>query len=163
MSPTKVYKPSLNTVVHVASFCTAVEYIWWPLISFLLHHFISCSSNMGMPTVDMPILEAPGPSQTSLDQQDEDFLRELTDFEYNQNNQDKQPLQNYGNYNSKYSRGSITEHIEWGSEYRTSLVFKWSKKVECQIGLVFWMPFKYRTNGHHLVFLCTALVFKWSV
>ena len=92
---------------------------------------------MGMPTVDMPILEAPGPSQTSLDQQDEDFLRELTDFEYNQNNQDKQPLQNYSNYNSKYSRGSITEHIEWGSEYRTSLVFKWSKKVECQIGLVF--------------------------
>jgi Leucine-rich repeat (LRR) protein len=35
---------------------------------------------MGMPTVDMPILEASGPTQTSLDQQDEDFLRELTVF-----------------------------------------------------------------------------------
>ena len=92
---------------------------------------------MGMPTVDMPILEAPGPSQTSLDQQDEDFLRELTDFEYNQNNQDKQPQQNYGNYNSKYRGGSITESIQWGSdtqsiqwgsEYRTSLVFEWLKR-----------------------------------
>ena len=80
---------------------------------------------MGMPTVDMPILEAPGPSQTSLDQQDEDFLRELTDFEYNQNNQDKQPLQNYGNYNSKYSTGLISENIQWVSEYQTSLVFEW--------------------------------------
>ena len=36
---------------------------------------------------------------------------------------------------------------------------QFSNAVECQPPL----PFKYRTNGRHLVFSCTGLVFKWSI
>ena len=39
-----------------------------------------------MPTVDMPILENPVSSETGLDQQDEEFLRELTSYDYAANN-----------------------------------------------------------------------------
>ena len=35
--------------------------------------------------------------------------------------------------------------IQWGSEYQTSLVFKWSKKVLDAKWSGFQMPFEYRT------------------
>ena len=50
-----------------------------------------------------------------------------------------------------------TNKIQWGSEYKTSLLFKWSKRGWMPNGLVFEcrtaQPFEYLTNGHHLVFL----------
>jgi hypothetical protein len=56
-----------------------------------------------MPNVDMPILEAPVPSASTLDQQDEDFLRELTNYNYETNSHDAKTEQTaYGNYNGQF-------------------------------------------------------------
>jgi hypothetical protein len=50
----------------------------------------------------MPILEAPVPSASTLDQQDEDFLRELTNYNYETNSRDAKTEQTaYGNYNGQ--------------------------------------------------------------
>jgi hypothetical protein len=51
----------------------------------------------------MPILEAPVPSASTLDQQDEDFLRELTNYNYETNSRDAKTEQTaYGNYNGQF-------------------------------------------------------------
>ena len=59
----------------------------------------------------------------------------------------------------------FTGLVQWGSEYRTSLVFKWSKRGWMPKGLVFEyktaQPFEYWRNGRHLVFLYTGLLFEW--
>ena len=51
------------------------------------------SSSIDMPNVDMPILEAPPLiSASTLNQQDEDFLRELTSYDsYDPSNQADKP------------------------------------------------------------------------
>ena len=59
--------------------------------------------------------------------------------------------------------------LQWGSEYFSSLVFKWSKRgwtpnalvSKCHLKTEQPQPFEYQTNEHHLIFLCTGLVFKW--
>ena len=46
--------------------------------------------------------------------------------------------------------------IEWGSEYGTSLIFKWSRRGWMPNGVVFKSHLK-PANGRHLVFLCVVV------
>lgn len=56
---------------------------------------------MDMPHVDMPILEAPVPADTGLDQRDEDFLRELTNFDYSANTETEKTEASFAEFNGK--------------------------------------------------------------
>ena len=65
---------------------------------------------------------------------------------------------------------TLKQVMQQGSEYRTTLVFEWSKSSRMPNGLI-QMPFEYRRARpfeyrrarpleYHLVFLCTRWVFK---
>ena len=45
------------------------------------------------------------------------------------------------------------EHLQWGSEYRTSPVFKWLKVVQSSKRFGIWMPFEYWSSFHMVVWI----------
>jgi hypothetical protein len=68
------------------------------------YNFLFFSSSIDMPNVDMPILEAPPlTSKTTLDQQDEDFLRELTSYNsYPSNDEANKPQENFETFKGEH-------------------------------------------------------------
>jgi hypothetical protein len=64
---------------------------------------------MNMPNVDMPILEAPVQTTSSLDQQEEDFFRELSSYDYDKTTSENSKADgsfsngdNYSNFNGQF-------------------------------------------------------------
>ena len=109
-----------------------------------------------MPNVDMPILEAPVPSASTLDQQDEDFLRELTNYNYETNSHDAKTEQTtYGNYSGQFIIQSIQcRHVSVScvknrnrSKLKSILIeFVLRGTTFCNFSAIYWLVTKTPVN-----------------